>query len=144
MTVTSDSGGWFTMDRIDRHQQDLPQRVDGDGPVISGDPTYVAGTDIRLLNDQPRVQDLASRGAGTPFGWRVQSELQAAMTGPDPPLVIGGAMTREAFNFNDTTERIFETEYCRVPDTPLYNETGASLFRAREDCPPHRRPEIDR
>jgi hypothetical protein len=141
-SVTGPSSGWLTMDRVDEHQSDLSQRVEGDGPVISGSPAYVAGTDIRLLNDRPRAQDLASRGEGTAFGARVQADLQAAMTGPDPPLVISSAMTREMFSFNRTTVQVFEREYCRVPDTPLYNQTSASLYRPAESCPPDRRPTV--
>lgn len=130
VALDGNDGGWFTMQNLEEYQDDLEGRV-GDGDVVfTGHPSYVAGSDARLLFDMPRMHYFAATFKDTHLGARLQERLRRALDSGEVKYAIAGPMTEKIISYDEKTESTFYENYQRVfHPGGLYNKTDAGLYK---------------
>lgn len=137
------SAGWFTIGNIDDYQQDLNKRTEPGDKILTAHPSYVAGSDARLANDNPRLHYVGVTFRDTGLGAQMYGDLNSGIENGNIKYVISDKMTARVLEWNETTKELVEDNYCRVKDADkLYQRTNTGLYKRIDDiekCPTDRR-----
>jgi hypothetical protein len=141
--LAGNQAGWFTPANIQEQGAALEAEVGPDEVLLVGHPTYVAGTDVRLYRNMPRVQLVATTWSGSRLGDGFFKRLERDLRDGSIDYVLLEQMTRQTLVENESVERAFLQHYCRVDDDHAFAQTGGKLYRyvdGKSDCPDSRRP----
>lgn len=141
-TVDNDESQWFTMTNIPEYQDDLEQKVDDGGVVFTGHPTYVAGTDVTMPMDDPRIHYRMStfateKGPQWPAAEMYDHVSPRLANGTYEYLILdtmSARMLQYALDYDLLDHS--DLEYCRVESADdLYADTGSILYEHNAECP---------
>jgi hypothetical protein len=112
---------------------DLDERVGGRQRVLSPNPAYVSGSDVRVWEDNSRVYFSTVLFDGSELAERQRVRLREAMRTGNVSYIIRTHFAAGMFNETNLTAE-FRTNYCRVTKTPAaYQRENATLYRYRGD-----------
>lgn len=137
--VDDNAGGWFTMDSVGEYQEDMDYRTDPGDVVLTATPTYVAGSEVRMLNDNARIHYIYAtfyeKHGPTGPSIAVYNRIIEAMESGEITLIVVDELTQNMLVVNETVSNLFESNYCRVEEVDeLYRDTGAFLYERNVDC----------
>lgn len=148
IVLHNNDAGWFTPELTNNYAEDINERTEPGDMVLAQTATYLGGTHARMPLDDSRstghIYSTFGNSGGAPLD-RLYANLSVGMANGDVALVIRGNLTRRLIADNQTTARLFETNYCRVDDAEtqaLYAQTNATLFEYG-DCRDGLRPVVN-
>jgi hypothetical protein len=148
VALNNNQAGWFTMSNIPEYQEDLDERVNDSRVIWTGHPTYVAGSDAKLVGNVSRSHYLAATfrndtGVIGPAADYYATHLIPGLRSGHIQFVIMEKMSHRMLRYNDTAREAFEANYCRVDSADqLYDRTNATLYRYQPDCITSKTPTV--
>ncbi len=136
VTLQDNAVGWFTVNNMAAGHADLEARAGPGGTVFTARPNYVVGTSLWLAGNVSRSYKI-----GLEYGWSdrlteyLYGTLREGFREGSIDYVILSNYTGDVLAWDDRTQHLFETRYCRVPGSEWpYNLTNAELYAPAEDC----------
>lgn len=119
--------GYLSMSGLAAIGADMDNRVGSDERVFAPNPVYVAGSEARLWDDNPRVPVAVYVYNDTHIGQQSQADLESALAGGEIEYLVYDGFAEDMFTelgMNQTVER----NYCEVGAEP-FAHLNASLYR---------------
>lgn len=132
IVLDDNEDGWFTTHNIGEYADDLDQRTDPGDVVFTANPSYVALSDARMVNDNARIHYVAATFHDNSWGPHLPmyKRLADGFRSGEIRYVIMTSLSVKMLRYNETARTAFEQNYCRVESADeLYQETGAYLYK---------------
>lgn len=128
VAVDDNSGGWFTVDSVQEYGDDMDARTSPGDEVFASNPSYVALSHADMVRDNSRLYYTLVSYKNTGPGADIYAYLVPRLKNGSIEYVVHTGLIDHLLAFNKSAKLAFESNYCRVNTTGLYNETNATLY----------------